>query len=207
MRKSTVAATIVALSAAFASEKAHALAITGGETQVEVTNLFGLTPSLSGTASLVSAEPLTVSFPITGGSLDDLTGQLLIEHDGSGVTLSDGTNSATAGNFLIDTAQGAIFGDVFDISTGLADIADLRVFDFGAVGSDGVQLLISAEFGAGLGAIFGADPADLIGAEFGIGVPMPEFADASPVPVPPALALLATGVAALTFAGRRRRAA
>ena len=87
---------------------AHAVAVTGGTTAVTVTADLaglGLTPGLEGSATAeVNDGLLTVFFPITGGSTGP-AGNALIEHEGSGVSLTaeDGT-TASVGNFVIKTS-------------------------------------------------------------------------------------------------------
>lgn len=88
-----------------------AATVIGGNTRVAFSSLIdGLTPGVTGTATVVGAAPLTVNFGITGGTLDSaLAGQIL--HDGSGVTLSNGVNTLGLGNFIIDTTASTLFGD------------------------------------------------------------------------------------------------
>lgn len=180
-----------------AAAPAAAVAIGGGVTTVDVTaDLAGLglagAPFGSATVEIVDGLP-RFSFPITGGELAD-DGSALIEHEGSGVTLSalaDPSISATVGGFLIDTAGATVFGDV------IGGPQDLALFTLGDVTDDGVALLIGADLAGALTGAFGAD--DLTGAQFGLANTAP-----TPVPVPGAAVALLTGLAA--FAAFRRRA-
>ena len=86
------------------SVPASATAVVGGDTRVAFSSLIsGLEAGLLGSATLVGGTPgLTVNFNITGGDLDPaLAGT--IRHDGSGVSLSNGTNTLALTNFVIDT--------------------------------------------------------------------------------------------------------
>jgi hypothetical protein len=179
---------------------ASAVPITGGTTSVAVTDLFGLTPALFGSASIGAAIPdsiVTVDFPITGGTAAG--GALLIEHDGSGVTLSAGETSATVGNFLVDTSAEKVFGDA-QVGVGLDDPAFTgAIFEFGdgRALEGGVELLFTKEFGVVVDSIFGADPG---GAAFGYAFPDPVIA---PVPLPAGALLLIGGLGMLRFVRRR----
>lgn len=182
--------------------QAATLALGGNQTTVEVTaDLAGLglsgAPFGTATVDATGANPV-FAFAITGGTLDTVTGNALIAHEGSGVTLAalaDPAVSATVGNFLIDTAGATVFGDV------IGGAADIALFTFGTVDDAGVELLIAGDLAGALTAVFGA--ADLTGARFGIAVP-----DVAPVPLPGALPLLASAlIAAGLVRGRTRRAA
>lgn len=179
--------------------EAATLPIVGGETTVTVTADLaglGLSGAPFGTASVEVIDGLPVfGFPITGGSLDETTGTALIEHDGSGVTLaalSDPTVDVTVGNFLIDTEDATISGDV------IGGPEDLALFEFGTIDETGIQLLIAEDLAGALTDVFGAP--DLEGAEFGLATTGPQV-----VPLPAAGWLLATVVAGLGL--MRRRAA
>lgn len=198
---SAIAAAATLLGAAHASP----VPLAGGETRVVVTAdlaALGLAPSLVGTASVVDGA---ISFPITGGALDGVAGT--IEHEGSGVTLSDGATAATVGNFIVDTIQQTIFGDVDLNGARIADDAPLFTFDASSVtpaeltdlSNPSLALLISATLAGTLTSAFGA--ADLTGVQFGLAATLPQA-----VPLPPALVLFAAGLAGLGAASRRKPA-
>lgn len=154
---------------------------------------LGLTGAPTGTATvdIVSGLP-AFTFGITGGEV--LTdGNALIEHDGSGVSLTAGTLSANVGDFLIDTAAANVTGTLNGTLTGV------EFFNFGTSGANGVQLLISTTLAGALTDVFGAP--DLSGAEFGFAVPAPAV-----VPLPAGGVLLLTGLGALALRSRKKAA-
>ena len=98
--------------------------IKGGTTGVALDSGFtdaltslGLTPGVSGSAKL---DGTTVSFPITGGSVvywSPDSGyrpyvQGLLEHDGSGLTLTAGDTTVTLSNFTVNPGNSKLYGDV-----------------------------------------------------------------------------------------------
>jgi hypothetical protein len=187
--------------AAATTGSAATLPLIGNQTEVEVTaplGALGLAGAPAGTASVdvTGANPVFV-FPVTGGTLDTVTGEALVEHEGSGVTLSAIAApeiNVTVGNFLIDTAGGAVSGDVFGGPVGLP------FFMFGDMTDNGVELLITSVLAGALTDVFGAD--DLTGAQFGLARP-----DIAPIPLPAGAWLMLAGAAALGLVGVRRRKA
>lgn len=177
--------------------QAELLTIVGVKTDVVVTAdlaALGLTPAPFGSAT---ANGATFTFPVTGGTQDTGSGNLLVEHDGSGVALTAGANSAFVGNFLIDTGAKTVFGD--GAVLGGAGFPDAPLFDFGTgTALPGQELLISAALAGALTAVFGA--ADLTGATFGYAQP-----EISTVPIPGAGILLLTGFAAVGARALRQR--
>ncbi len=115
------------------SSMASAVTLIGGDTRVAFGEIIeSLSPSLLGTASLISAAPLTVNFGITGGMLDgSLAG--MIRHDGSGVSLTNGTNVVELSNFVIDTTAMTLFGDVVLNNMAVGTGLDLFSFDLTTV--------------------------------------------------------------------------
>ncbi|MEL6677436.1 MAG: hypothetical protein AAFQ51_01945 [Pseudomonadota bacterium] len=191
-------ATLGAMTLASASlGHAATVPLTGGVTTVEVTadiGGLGLSGAPFGTAGVDVSGPNPVfAFDITGGTLDEASGNALIEHDGSGVTLASATQSVTIGNFLIDTEAATVSGDVVGGATGIT------FFDFGTPDASGIPLLITGDLNGVLGLLFGAP--DLTGAEFGIANTAPEVA---PIPLPASLPLLA---GAVLLVGLMRRGA
>lgn len=189
---------------------ASAAELVGGETRVQVTAdlaALGLTPGITGTASIVSGSPLTVSFPVTGGALDPaLSGFIL--HEGSGVSLTAGSNTLTLGNFIIDTVSSRILGDAALNGAALADDLPLFTFDLTTVtpaqltdlNSPALVLSFTAGAAGALTQVFGAP--NLTGAEFGRAATAPVAA----VPEPSTWAMMIFGFALIgTAASRQRR--
>lgn len=175
---------------------AHAAPIVGGETTVEVTaDLTGL--GLAGAPfGSATADGAVFTFPITGGEADDAGA--VIEHEGSGVTLSalaDASIAATVGNFVVDTTAAGITGDI------IGGAEDVPFFDFGTVDDDGIDLTITTELAGALTAVFGAP--DLAGAVFGVANTAPVVEDVAPIPLPAALPLLAAALGGLALFRRR----
>lgn len=99
-------------------------AIKGGNTAVALDSGFtdalkslGLTPGVAGSATLTDGS---VHFPITGGSLVYWSPkgdyrpyvQGILEHDGSGLTLTAGSTTVTLSNFTVNPGNSRLYGDV-----------------------------------------------------------------------------------------------
>jgi hypothetical protein len=99
-------------------------ALKGGDTGVLLDSGFtgaltslGLTPGVSGTATLTDGA---VHFPITGGSVVYWSPkgtyrpyvQGIIEHDGSGLTLTAGSTVVGLANFTVNPGNSLLYGDV-----------------------------------------------------------------------------------------------
>lgn len=125
----------VALSMVLLPAAAQAVAVIGGNTRLQLSNFTaGLTAGLVGTASLAIGQPgLTINFPISGGNLDPLTLAGTIRHDGSGISLSNGSNTLTLTNFVIDTTASLVFGDAALNGGALGTNLDLFSFDLTTV--------------------------------------------------------------------------
>jgi hypothetical protein len=202
---SAAAGLAMGLFAAFSPAQAAPVALVGNETTVTVTaplGTLGLSGAAFGTATLSVVDGLPAfAFPITGGTIDSATSDALIEHNGSGVTLTGAGTSATVGNFLIDTLAMTVFGDLIDAATGTSIASGLELFGFGAeTARPGVQLLITSTLAGALSDTFGAP--DLTGVEFGYAVP-----DIAAVPVPAAGLLLLGGLGMMGALRARCRAA
>lgn len=173
------------------------LPLVGVATDVEVTADLaglGLTPAPFGSATATGA---IFTFPVTGGTLDSISGAALIEHNGSGVALTAGAISAFIGNFLIDTSAATVFGD--GAVLGGAGFLGAPLFTFGDGSAlPGIELLITGTLAGVLSGVFGAP--DLTGATFGYARP-----DLAAVPIPAAGWLLLTGLGALGARSLRRR--
>lgn len=164
--------------------------IVGGATSVTFNPTFlslGLNVTPIGSATLDGA---TATFPITGGTLNTNTSLALIEHDGSGLTLDDGTSFLDLENFLINTGTPGITGDA-TLDGGF--VGNVPLFELGA----GLEVLLTAAAADVLDATFLGDTNALVGGE--------EIGNAvtSPV-VPEPSTLLLTSMAAMSLCMRTR---
>jgi hypothetical protein len=193
MKKLLFSAALAAAALLGATAHASTIGVGGGNTDITVTADLaglGLTPTLDGTAT-ANADG-SFRFPITGGSTDGTNA--IIRHDGSGVTLTAGSTSASIGDFIIDTKFKNVTGTLFGAGSGI------EFFTFGeTVDPRGVELLISSTLAGALTDVFGAG--DLSGAQFGFAAPDPQV-----VPLPAGAVLLLTGIGALALRGRRKAA-
>jgi hypothetical protein len=111
----------------------------GVDTQVTVDGAFvdaitslGLTPGVVGTATFTDG---VFSFPITGGNVDYYDPaedyrpyvQGEINHDGSGLSLSNGTITVELTNFDIDPGESKLYGDV--MANGEVVVEDAYLFN------------------------------------------------------------------------------
>lgn len=136
--------------AAIASAPAGAASVvTGGTTSVTLTAAPALTsagltvmPTGSATATVSGGIP-TVMFPITGGTKDDGTGALLLNHDGSGLLFSNGTNSLATSNFVVNTATMLVSGNVNATVAGMSsNLGSVSLFNI--VGGNTLTLTSAA---------------------------------------------------------------
>jgi hypothetical protein len=163
-----------------------------------VTTLTGLGLSLSplGQASF-NASTGTLTFPITSGTIGG-TGDVF-NHDGSGISLTAGSNSITFRNFVINTSTDTLSGNVHFGNNQMNGVA---LFDIG----NGGVLTLDAQAAASLSSAFGVS--NLAGTTFGtatINVPLTGGAGGSggtptgttPTPEPSVFGLLAASVLAI----------
>ena len=179
---------------------ANAVEIIGNETRVELTSaptLIGLGLSIQpvGIGSIEAVGPTAV-FPVTGGTIDDITGELLVEHDGSGLTLSAGTTSLLLLNFLIDTENTQILGDAVTIAPDMGgDLQAAALNNIPLFNLDGLNLLLTGTAAGAIDSLFGVP--GLTGFEIGTA-----SLDVAAVPVPGAVWLFGSALS-LLFARKR----
>lgn len=189
---------------------ARALPLVGDQTIVLLTSAgllesVGIAVAPTGTAVValdIAGRPEAL-FPITGGELTGLAGT--IEHEGSGLLLSQGETELPLGNFLIDTTQLLLFGDtplgnvpLFEIGlcTSLAGTAAQCIDGDGSVLLDGFKLSLTQTAAGALSLVFGLP--DLTGVQIGVA-----RIDARVVPEPGTAMLVGLGLAAVAIRGRR----
>lgn len=155
-------------------------ALDGVDTQVTLDQGFvdaitslGLTPGVVGTATLTDG---VLAFPITGGNVDYYDPnedyrpyvQGSIEHDGSGISLSNGTITVELTDFRIDPGTSQLFGTVSangekvgdDIYIFNLDGSTLKPLSQDADGNavlEGTTVLISPDAAGLLNDTFGTD--------------------------------------------------
>jgi hypothetical protein len=197
------AALLVAVTAGLTAPATAAPVITGGATTVDLTAAealagLGLAVDVLGTGTLDPSGPTgapRATFAITGGSATALTGgDLLIQHNGSGLSLANATTTVRLENFLIDTNNGKLLGNV-TVDGALLGI--LELFDIGT----GLSLALAAQAGAALASVFGIP--NLTGTVLGV-------ASTDPIvtPAPAAALLMAPALGLLGYLrARSRRAA
>lgn len=160
-----VRAAFAALLATFMSAgPAQAATIIGGGTEVALTaaptlTSLGLSFNTFGSSStrIVNGVPVA-TFLITGGTVNDTTGALLVRHDGSGILFSANNSTLSIGNFLIDSAAGLVSATTIANGTGLGVVP---VFNIGP----GLTLNLTSQAAGAFTQVFGAP--NLTGATIG----------------------------------------
>jgi len=136
-------------------------AVTLDQGFVDALTSLGLTPGVTGTATLVDG---TLHFPITGGNVDYYDPaedyrpyvQGEIDHAGSGITLTAGDTVVGLSDFVIDpgtsrltgtvTANGAVVGeDVFIFNLDGSTLKPLAMDADGNAVLEGTRVLISSD--------------------------------------------------------------
>ncbi len=187
--------------------------IVGGQTNVEVTAPLadlGITPALLG-GELVSADPLTLGFGITGGDLDFSTLAGTIEHLGASISLTgdlgteDESDDVTVvlSDFTIDTTTAILSGDVN--GGGMVDLfsLDFSGLDAAAItdlSNPQIPLTFLAAASDLLEQTFQLDNGVLSGAQFGLAATSPIPAEVSE---PALFSVLAGGLFGLVLYRRR----
>ncbi len=184
------------------SAPAHAATIIGGGTSVKLTaapTLTGLGLSFatfgSSSATVDAMGIPTATFLITGGSINDVTGTALIEHNGSGLNFTGGGNALSIGDFLINTTTNVLSGKVV---IGATTLTGVPLFNIGS----GLSLSLTSEAAGAFTTVFGAP--DLTGAAIGtaavnaVSVPVPE-------PGTWGMLILGFGVVGIALRSRQRK--
>jgi hypothetical protein len=211
----------VIASGALALGPAQAAPILGGITEVRldaapVLDSLDIAVGLLGTAQLLGTPEISpgvpvplVGFPITGGTAN---GNLSIEHDGSGLSLTRDTNGVAAGgvvvvsleNFVIDTATLLLSGLV---SVDGSALGIVPLFSISGSGNATYPFLLSLTAGAA-GALNGSLGVTAFSSGLGIALAAtsPEVGADVAVPVPATALLFGAAIAPLLAARRRRTA-
>ncbi|MHA6720259.1 PEPxxWA-CTERM sorting domain-containing protein [Sphingomonas sp. RS6] len=201
MKKGALCAAALFAGLSLSPVAASASTIIGGGTSVELTatstfQSLGLGVATYGTASAtMNGSNIVANFLITGGSKNDSTGALLVQHNGSGLNFSSGTDMLSIGNFEIDTDAGTVMGIA---SANGTDLGIVPLFTLGANST----LLLTWEAAGAFTSVFGAP--DLTGAN--IGTATITAVTAGAVPEPASWGLMIGGFAFAGAALRRRSA-
>lgn len=183
------------------SAPAQAATIIGGATSVTLTaapTLTGLGLSFSpfGTASAITGTggiPI-VTFLVTGGTVNDITGSALIQHNGSGLRFTAPGKILTIGDFLINTTTNVLTGTV--VANGGSPLSNVPLFNIG----NGLSLSLTSQAAGAFTAVFGAP--NLTGAA--IGTASTSFVTSTAVPEPAAWGMMLLGFAIVGTALRAR---
>jgi hypothetical protein len=180
---------------------ASAAPIIGGATAIDITatstfQSLGYGVATYGTASSFTVgSDIVATFLVTGGTRNDSTGSLLVEHAGSGLNFTSGGNTLRIGDFVIDTAAGLVRGSAS--ANGFTLGSNLSLFNLGT----GSVLTLTNEAAAAFTTTLGAP--SLAGATIGTASPTLVFGP-SGVPEPASWGLMIAGVGFVGASLRRR---
>ncbi len=196
---------------------ALATPIMSGQTNVQVTAplaALGITPSLL-EGSLVSGDPLTLGFDITGGDLDFNTLAGTIEHMGASISLTgdmgndDDSDDVTVvlSDFLINTSTAILSADVN--GGGMVDLFSLDVTGLDAaaitdLSNPQISLIFLDDASDLLEDTFDLQGGTLLGAQFGLAATAPMPAQTA-VPEPALLSALAGSFFGMAMYRRRSK--
>ncbi|WP_084581374.1 PEPxxWA-CTERM sorting domain-containing protein [Sphingomonas azotifigens] len=182
---------------------ASAAPILGGATAIDLTatstfQSLGYGITTYGTASAFTVgNDIVATFLVTGGTRDDATKALVVEHAGSGLNFTSGANTLSIGNFVIDSAAGVVRGSAS--ANGFTLGSNLSLFTLGANSA----LALTGEAAAAFTTTLGT-PA-LAGVTIGTANPTIVFGP-SGVPEPASWGLMIAGVGFVGASLRRRHA-
>jgi PEP-CTERM motif len=184
---------------------AQAATIIGGATSVTLTAAptltgLGLAFAPFGTASAVTGAGgiPTVTFLVTGGTVNDATGKAMIMHNGSGLRFTAAGKVLTIGDFLINTTTNVLTGTV--VAAGGSPLTNVPLFNIG----NGLSLSLTSQAAGAFTTVFGAP--NLTGAA--IGTASTSFvtaATAVPEPASWGMMLLGFGIVGTAIRTRNRR--
>ena len=195
-----------------AAVPAAAAPVTGGKTAVLITAdlaKLGLTASLTGSATSDPATGIDY-FPITGGNVDPATLAGTIDHHGSGLDLTGPRYTLQLSDFVIDTTNDVLTGNV--MVSGMPFATALPLFTFDLTGLTPGQitdltnlhiiLRFSSQSASALTNVFGVR--NLTGTQFGLAGTAPTLAA---VPESATWAMMIAGFGLVGYTLRRRRPA
>lgn len=202
------AAVVASLSAV--SAQAQQLPVVGGFTSIQLTDsILSYEPTITGIGSVQlspgSDNKAIAYFPITTGSLDTVSYLGDIQHIGSGLSISKGGSSVQLTDFIINTSNNKVFGNV---TAGATDFGTVALFDIGTSGNAFAPFSLAYTQVASdvlFPLLSGVNSGSIAGVTFGFANTLPITAA---VPEPSTYALLIGGLAVVgALANRRRRAA
>jgi len=173
--------------------EASTIPIVGGQTTILLdSDLFSL---LSGANISFSPEGsatlsgLTLTLPITGGTVDTDTEEAILLHLGSGLSFSRILGSLVFANFLVDVNLGTETGGVTgDVSGRVLDFSNVPLFTIGS----GYELFLTPQAAFAFSAFFGLP--NLNGERFGAITFAPTL-----VPEPDTMILIGAGLGLLAL--------